>query len=372
MTKPRGLLVLLVTAMLTMECSNFRATDEGGTLHLMITPARWTPYDGPALPPPRQFPSVTPTPRGNALFGGLDARGPSGEGWLWDGAAWTALPVDGAPSPRVGHAAVWTGDALCVFGGEAHGEARGDGACWSPGLGRWESLPEEGAPSPRAAMASVFTGRDWILWGGRDGDGNEFDDGARFDPIERRWIALPSGGPRARRGASAVLSPDGREVLIWGGAGEALALGAEDAAVLDLTSSTWTPISIEGAPPARSGPEAVIVPGGLIAVGSEGAGRFEWSTRRWRAIDPCPLSQRLGVTLAATHGAVVVWGGRDATGMRGDGAVLDLATERWTALHPDGSPAPRMSAVALPDERGLLLLWGHDGSALRSDGFALR
>ncbi len=372
LTKPPRILVLLVAATLTMECSNFRRPDEGGTLHLMITPARWTPYDGPALPPPRRFPSITSTPRGTVVFGGVDARGPSSEGWLWDGTRWTALPTDGAPSPRAGHAAVWTGDALCVFGGAARGAARGDGACWSPGLGRWESLPEEGAPSPRSAMASVFAGGQWILWGGHDGDGNEFDDGARYDPTSRRWSALPGGGPRARQGASAVLSPEGRHVLIWGGSGEALALGAEDSAVLDLASSTWSPISIEGAPPARTGPEPVVVPGGLVAIGAEGAGRFEWSTRRWRAVDPCPFSQRLGATIAAVPGGVIVWGGRDETGMRGDGAVLDLATDRWTEVRPDGSPTPRMSAVAFTDDRGLLVLWGHDGAALRGDGFALR
>ncbi len=372
MTRPSGLLVLLVTAALTMECSNFRATDEGGTLHLMITPARWTPYDGPALPPPRRFPSITATPRGTVLFGGLTDRGPSSDAWLWDRAHWTPLPTEGAPSPRVGHAAVWTGDALCVFGGEARGEARGDGACWSPGRARWERLPDEGAPSPRSGTASVFTGREWIIWGGRDGDGNEFDDGARYDPTTRRWSALPGGGPRARRGALAALSPDGGQVLIWGGVGEALALGAEDSAILDLASSSWAPASIDGAPPARTGPEAVVVAGGVVAVGPEGVGRFEWSTRRWRAIASCPLSQRLGATVVAVPGAVVVWGGQDETGLRGDGAILDLTTERWTALRPDGAPAPRMSAVAFTDEHGLLMLWGHDGSALRTDGFALR
>lgn len=371
-TKPNGLLVVLVAATLTTECSNFRRLDEGGTVRQMSTPTRWAPYDGPALPSPRTWPSVTPTPRGTLLFGGTGPRGPLGEGWLWGRGRWTALPTDVAPSARAAHAAEWVGGTLCVFGGAARGEALGDGACWCPALNRWEALPMDGAPSARSSMASVFTGREWILWGGRDSDANDFDDGARYDPASRHWTALPGGGPRARHGALAALSPDAGQVLIWGGAGEALALGAEDSAILDLTTWTWTPLSIEHAPPARTGPIGLVVAAGVVAIGDEGAARFDWSTRRWRPIEAPPLSARWGATTVAVDGAVIVWGGRDAAGLCGDGAVLDLATDRWTALPAEGSPSPRMSAVAVEDPGGVLVLWGTDGTALRDDAAALR
>ena len=209
MTYPSRLLVLVVAAALTTACSNFRPREEGDTLRGMTHPLRWAAYDGPELPPPRQFPSVTPIPGGAIVFGGRGAIDLLGEAWRWDGARWQALPAEGAPRPRMAHAAAWTGDALCIWGGEAAGEALDDGACWEAASNRWQPISTEGAPTARGAMASAFTGREWILWGGRDADGNDFADGARYDPTTRRWSALPDGGPRARHRAFSAVSPDG-------------------------------------------------------------------------------------------------------------------------------------------------------------------
>ena len=372
MTYPSRLLVLVVAAALTTACSNFRPREEGDTLRGMTHPLRWAAYDGPELPPPRQFPSVTPIPGGAIVFGGRGAIDLLGEAWRWDGARWQALPAEGAPRPRMAHAAAWTGDALCIWGGEAAGEALDDGACWEAASNRWRPISSEGAPTARGAMASAFTGREWILWGGRDADGNDFADGARYDPTTRRWSALPDGGPRARHRAFSAVSPDGARVLIWGGAGEALALGAEDAAILDLASSRWIPVDLDGAPAARTAPFAVEVPGGLVAVGSDAAAVFEWSTGRWRPVDPAPTAGRWGVTVVAAPSMVVAWGGRDTAGLHGDGAVLDVATGRWTLLPEGGPPEARADAVGVPDGRQVLVLWGSGAAGLRVDGFALR
>jgi hypothetical protein len=161
-------------------------------------------------------------------------------------------------------------------------------------------------------------------------------------------------------------------VLVWGGAGEALALGAEDAAVLDLRAWRWSPVDLAGAPPARTGPVAVEVAGGLAAFGLEGAAVFEWSTGRWRAVDPSPLAGRFGATVLAVGGELVAWGGRDAAGLHRDGATLDPATGRWTPLDADASTAARLDAVGLTDGRQALVLWGADAGGLRADGFVLR
>jgi len=221
-------------------------------------------------------------------------------------------------------------------------------------------------------MASASNGRTWILWGGRDADGNDYADGARYDSSTRRWSALPDGGPRARHGASTAVSPDGSRVLIWGGAGEALALGAEDAFILDLQASRWIPVDLDGAPPARTGPVAVEVPGGLVAVGSEGAAIFEWSTGRWRAIDPPPFPSRWGLTVVSTPSGVLLFGGRDVADLHADGALLALASGRWTGLPSEGAPTARMDAVGLADAGRVLVLWGSDGAGLLADAFTLR
>lgn len=373
MTHPPGLLVLLVAAALTTSCSNFRRPDEGGTLPLMADPPRTVPNESPALPGPRRFPSVTPAPGGAIVFGGVDAGGPLGDGWRWDGARWQALAGDGSPTARTAHAATWTGTLFCVWGGTVREECLDDGACWDPSSDRWRSVAPGGPLSPRSAMASAFAGGEWILWGGRDADHEDLADGARYDPVTGRWSALPEGGPRARHGAFTAVSPDGSRVLIWGGAGEALALGAEDAFILDLQASRWIPVDLDGAPPARSGPVAVEVPGGLVAVGRDGAAIFEWSTARWRALDPSPLQGRWGVTALAAPPGVVAWGGRDEAGLYDDGAALDLDTGRWAPLAGGGrAPDPRADAIGIADAGGVLILWGSGVDGLRADGFRLR
>ena len=371
MTTPLCLLVLVAATALAAGCSNFLSNDGGGSLRPMTDPLRWAPHEGFALPVPRRFPSVTPVSGGAIVFGGIGDSGPMGEAWRWNGARWLALSGDGAPTGRINHAAAWTGGALCIWGGEARGNSLDDGACWNPSTDRWQPLGEVPL-SARGAMASASNGREWILWGGRDADGNDFADGARYDASTRRWTALPDGGPRARHGASTAVSPDGSRVLLWGGAGEALALGSEDAFVLELLTSRWIPVDLEGAPPARSGPISVEVPSGLVAVGGETAAIFEWSTGRWRRLDPPPFSSRWGVTAVSAPSGVLLWGGRDETRVHDDGAVLDLATGRWTLLPSDGSPGPRMDAVAIADAHQVLLFWGSSGEALLSEAFALR
>jgi hypothetical protein len=372
MTTPPRLLVLVAATALATGCSNFRRTDGGSSLQPVTNPLRWVPDDSLERPLPRRFPSVTAAPGGAILFGGLGASGPIGEAWRWDGARWQLLSGDGAPGGRIGHAAAWTDGAFCLWGGEARGSCLDDGACWNPSTGRWQPLGAEVPLSARSAMASASNGRDWILWGGRDADGNDFADGARYDPSTRRWSALPDGGPRARHGASTAVSPDGSRVLIWGGAGEALALGAEDAFILDLQSSRWIPVDLDGAPPARTGPVAVEVPGGLVAVGAEAAAVFEWSTGRWRSIDPPPFPSRWGVTAVSAPSGVLLWGGRDVADIHNDGALLDVASGRWTRSPSEGAPLARMDAVGIADARQVQVLWGSGGAGLLADAFTLR
>jgi hypothetical protein len=372
MTPSLRLWFIVVGLALTTACPNFRAPDEGSTLPMMQTPPRWARYDGPALPSARRYPSVTPAPGGAIVFGGLGASGPLDDAWRWDGARWEAL-VDGAPpAGRSAHAAVWTGDALCVWGGVGGGGVLGDGACWSAATRRWSTLGPDGAPAPRGGAASAWTARGWVIWGGRDAEDNDFADGALYDPSTGRWRALPEGGPRARHGAFTAVSPDGEKVLIWGGAGEALALGAEDAAVLDVGAWRWSRIDLADAPPARSAPVAVEVAGGLAAFGQDGAAVFEWGTARWRSVDPSPLAGRWGVTVVAVAHELIAWGGRDTAGLHRDGAVLDARTGRWTPLAADAATAARLDAVGLADDGQVLVLWGADAEGLRADGFALR
>ncbi len=155
------------------------------------------------------------------IFGG---EGPSGE--LGDGAmltftggttpgAWTALASLGAPSPRIGHSAVWTGSRMIVWGGKNGGAPLGDGAIFDPVANAWSPLPGSGAPAGRFGHSAVWTGSEMLVSGGENASGPIASGGA-FDPASGHWRALSDAGqPIARSGAAGVWS--GTELIVFGG-----------------------------------------------------------------------------------------------------------------------------------------------------------
>jgi len=159
---------------------------------------------------PRLYPSVTVIGTRVVVFGGVGSEGVLGDGWLWDGTRWTPLPTTGAPAPRMGHHATWTGRTLVIWGGESHGEVLEDGARWQPGQDHWQAVERprnilpvphtptlagvsmdtdptpcaevHGAlPPPRRDATVVTLGRSTLwLWG-------EDADGLRDDAWELTW-----------------------------------------------------------------------------------------------------------------------------------------------------------------------------------------
>lgn len=100
---------------------------------------------------------------------------------------WSIMPSTGAPSARFSPAAVWTGQEMIVWGGQRETQRLfaytyfGDGGRFNPASNRWSPLPSEGAPTARAGHAAVWTGREMIVWGGR-GPNGVLGDGARYVP----------------------------------------------------------------------------------------------------------------------------------------------------------------------------------------------
>ena len=69
---------------------------------------------------------------------------------------WTLLPP-GPLSPRIGHAAVWTGTDLILWGGRTMLDPLSSGAVYSPAARSWTSLPEAPVLS-RLQPAGAWTG----------------------------------------------------------------------------------------------------------------------------------------------------------------------------------------------------------------------
>jgi hypothetical protein len=60
---------------------------------------------------------------------------------------------------------------MIVFGGEGMGTSFDDGARYCFADDTWAPLPPNGAPSSRTGHAAVWTGKEIIIWGGFGGAG---------------------------------------------------------------------------------------------------------------------------------------------------------------------------------------------------------
>jgi hypothetical protein len=206
--------------------------------------------------PDRYGPTAVWTGREILVWGKADRRDADGfevVGLRYrpDTHTWAPISAEGAPSPREGHSAVWTGTEMIVWGGCCDAAVRfvsqsfGDGARYNPASDSWSPISTQGAPSPRRDHVAVWTGREMIVWDGIPSAG----DGARYDPATDTWRPMPYDAPHA---PSATL-PDyamvwtGREVILWRDGG----------ARYDPATDTWSPLPTAGAPVPRDQPRAV-------------------------------------------------------------------------------------------------------------------
>jgi hypothetical protein len=143
-----------------------------------------------------------------------------GAGARWSPATnqWTPVSTVGAPIARIGQA-VWTGERMLVWDGQAPRLPQQDGGSYDPVTDRWEVLPAVGAPANRAEGVVIWTGRELLWWSGwRPLPGSDFEqlaDGGAYDPQRGTWRALPPAPLEARRGHRAVWT--GSEMIVWGG-----------------------------------------------------------------------------------------------------------------------------------------------------------
>lgn len=281
---------------------------------------------------------------------------PAADGWL---------PMADAPiAPRHGHAAVWTGRELLVWGGVAGVDGSlTDGAAYDPAMDRWRVL----AAAPlvaRVGPAAVWSGTEMVIWGGESA-GRGRADGAAYDPLADRWRRIADARVTAEPFPVAVWT--GTQVLIWGKmtSGPAFPSGG---AAYDPVGDRWSVLSdapvfgAEGAVSAWTGRE-LLVWGGVgtfqdsFAQTLTNAGAaYNPTIGRWRALAPAPLAQRTHSVGVWDGDRLIVIGGTERSLVRTDSAAYDPAADRWSALPPlpvDG----RLGATAVwGGDR--LLLWG--------------
>jgi N-acetylneuraminic acid mutarotase len=209
--------------------------------------AAWKPMTGDGAPAARRYHAAVWTGTEMVIWGG--DRSATRDDGFGDGAAynptrdrWRALDSKGAPAARWAHTAVWTGTQMIVWGGLGCGRDTasepvlcGTGAAYDPAADRWTTLSTDGAPTPRSGHSAVWTGQQMIVWGGSavrcaDGSSGACADGAAYDPAGDRWTQLTAAGrPAARSGHVAAWT--GRAMFVWGGIGGAAETAYRDGAL---------------------------------------------------------------------------------------------------------------------------------------------
>jgi N-acetylneuraminic acid mutarotase len=235
----------------------------------------WTPTSTTGAPSARQAHTAVWTGREMIVWGGapLPSGFSSNDGARYDPKtdSWTPVSTTGAPPGRALHSAVWTGREMIVWGGNSYAGGPStielnSGGRYDPATNSWSPLTLTGAPTARIAHSAVWTGDLMIIWSGAGGLGYT-NTGGRYSPLLDTWTpTTTSSAPTARTNHQAIWT--GREMIVWGGA---TSFYEDTGARYVPASDAWVPTTISGAPPGRQQHSAVwtgsrmLVWGGSIA-----------------------------------------------------------------------------------------------------------
>ncbi len=180
----------------------------------------WTPMSTLNAPEARFNHTAVWTGSEMIVWGGESDQGialltPLDSGGIYDPVtdSWTPMTTVGAPLPARCHAAVWTGTEMIVFGGQTDVglacelSSVNTGKRYDPGTDTWTSM----ADAPIGASygpSAVWTGDRMIGW-----LGEAF---GRYDPVSNTWqgvstVSAPTGRPYL------TVIWTGTRMIVWGG-----------------------------------------------------------------------------------------------------------------------------------------------------------
>jgi N-acetylneuraminic acid mutarotase len=282
---------------------------------------------------------------------------------------WTAMSLINSPSPRVGHTAVWTGSEMIVWGGGA-GSNTNSGGRYNPLTDRWLHVATANAPSPRSGHTAVWTGSQMIVWGGAN-NSHPLTTGGRYNPSTNTWIATSTiNTPSARFDHTAVWT--GTEMIVWGGWVVPYTHSLNTGGRYNPVTNIWSATSTANAPIGRHRHTAVWTGTQMIVWGGvhdetyaddylNSGGRYKPATNNWSATSTTNAPTARNDHMAVWTGSdMLVWGGgSNAPGVSKSGAKYHPATNSWTAISTTNAPdASGDVAVWTGSE---MIVWGGGG-----------
>ena len=285
--------------------------------------------------------------------------------------SWTPTSTTNAPTGRHDQTAVWTGSEMMVWGGRYSDGINyhnlDTGGRYNPSTDQWTATSTTNAPTGRVGHTAVWTGNEMIVWGGTNFS-SDFNTGGRYNPNTNSWTPTSTTNvPSARWVHTAVWT--GSEMIVWGGG---LYLSVNTGGKYNPNTDSWTATSMTNVPSARSlhtavwtGSEMIVWAGYAPSIfDSNTGGRYDPGTDSWT-----PTSTANAPSARAYHTAVwtgrimIVWGGGGNTGGR-----YDPATDSWTATSTTYAPTGRTFYTAVWTGSEMIIWGGTNGFGLNTGG----
>ncbi|MDP1922217.1 MAG: hypothetical protein Q8L14_38620 [Myxococcales bacterium] len=369
-------------------------------LNLVVVAAgtgnRWLDFAGSLVPTARRDATLVASEFGDGtvpdfaslLFGGENAAGPVASPFLYrDGVGWEDISaLDGGPGPRTRHTATAVSSEFSgavVWGGQVEDGGVTNTGAFLAGQSplQWVPVTVVNAPIARAEHTATWQMPSLVVWGGRDVAGQVLQTGGRYRIDFDQWLPLSVvGAPAARRRHHAVFDSVNFQVLIWGGL-LASGLPTNTGGRYDTANDVWQTMSTVAAPTPREGASVVwtgtkmVVWGGRDAGGLRNDGAsYEPSTDTWQALPSMGApAAREGHTAVWTGTAMIVWGGLSAGGVRLDsGGLFDEALGTWVNVPVLGAPGARAGHAAVWHLDRMLVVSGATSSGLTGGGRAFQ
>jgi len=323
--------------------SNFINVKTGGQYDVVSN--TWLPTDTINAPCEREVHTAVWTGNKMIIWGGWVLEGSwlhfLNNGAMYDPVldSWTQISTLNAPTGRIHHTAIWTGDKMIVWGGSDSISLPIQGGIYDPETDTWTPTSTLNAPIGREWHTAIWTGDKMIVWGGDTQNFTPTNSGGIYDPVQNSWIETSIvDAPSSRFEHSAVWT--GTEMIIWGGVDNT-------GGIYDPITHIWKSTSILNAPVSRYVHTAawtgikMFIWGGisnnyLLNTG----GIYDPISDSWQAtsISNAPL-HRVFHSSVWTGQKIIIWGGATDYGPTNRGGIYTnpsiISVENLSGIIPD-------------------------------------
>jgi hypothetical protein len=280
------------------------------------------------------------------------------------------------PGVRNGHALLYDGRGVVLFGGADQARVRADTWRWDGSIWRQVATAgPEGRTFP-AVASDMDRGVGYVFGGNRVLFGHDSLADTFLGDLwmwnGQSWSLLSRSGPAPRAEAAMIYDQRRRRLVLFGGYRTVRGVTTRYGDTWEWDGHVWTPIADTGPSP-RNNAAMAYDPNRHVAVlfgGSDGAASgetWEWDGRRW-VRSPATTDPRYNAVMwydPATR-RMLRFGGW-SNGQRWDDTWAYDGTQ-WSRLDVKGPSARNHSAVAYdPKRRRLVMFGGHDGEHVFGD-----